>query len=267
MDEQTLRSLNAINRSFYCANAAEFDQSRAEPWPGWTQLLPHIAQIQRRAADGAIRVLDLGCGNARFGAFLADRIPPAGIHYCGIDSSDSLLAHARARALPCASVEFRCADVVETPGDLPEGPFSVIALFGLLHHVPSYARRRDLLRALGERLAPKGMLALTAWQFETFERFSTRLIPWDDYNRSAANPIDTRQLEPGDHLLAWGDRGSALRYCHFASAADTRQLLENAAFRVADSYAADGREEALNRYFICHFSNAQVGPKQGVKRS
>ena len=272
MDEQTVRSLNAINRTFYSESAAEFDQSRSAPWPGWTRLLPHIRQIRGEAANAPLRVLDVGCGNGRFGAFLADRLsadepPPAGIHYCGVDSSASLMVRARERALPFANVAFHQTDLVESGDDLPEGPFSLIGLFGILHHVPGHDRRRDLLRRLGERLAPGGILALTTWQFEAFERFRHRLIPWCEYNQTTTDPIDTAQLEPGDHLLPWGDGGSTHRYCHFTSEGDTRKLLESLLFEVSESYAADGREGNLNRYFICHFSSTQVEPKNGGMRS
>jgi SAM-dependent methyltransferase len=271
MDEQTARALNAINRAFYSANAAEFDRSRSTPWPGWTRLLPRIRQICVEAA-AALRVLDVGCGNARFGAFLADQLPsaqlpPGGIHYCGIDSSPPLISRASERALPFTSVEFCQTDFMETGSDLPKGPFSLIGLFGILHHVPGHDQRRDLLRRLGERLAPGGILALTTWQFEAFARFQNRLTPWREYNRTAADPIDTAQLEPGDHLLPWGDGGSTHRYCHFTSEGDTRKLLEELSFEIIESYAADGREENLNRYFICHFSNTQVEPKKGGMRS
>ena len=80
---------------------------------------------------------------------------------------------------------------------------------------------------------------------------------------AAADPIETAQLEPGDHLLPWGDEGIAHRYCHFTSEDDTRELLEGLLFEIVDSYAADGREGNLNRYFICRFSNTQVEPKEG----
>jgi tRNA (uracil-5-)-methyltransferase TRM9 len=272
MDEQTARSLNAINRTFYSAYAAEFDRSRSVAWPGWTQLLPRIRQICGESATAALRVLDVGCGNARFGAFLADQLPaaqlpPGGIHYCGIDSSPQLISRASERALPFTCTEFRQMDFVETGSELPKGPFSLIGLFGVLHHVPGHDRRRDFLRRLGERLTPGGMLALTTWQFKAFARFESRLTPWREYNRTAADPIDTAQLEPGDHLLPWGDGGSTHRYCHFTSEDDTRRLLEDLSFEIIDSYAADGREANLNRYVICHFSNTQVEPKKGGMRS
>jgi SAM-dependent methyltransferase len=267
MDEQTIRSLNAINQSFYSANAAAFDQSRSAPWPGWRGLPARIRQITRDPAAAELRVLDVGCGNGRFGDFLAEQLGSEGIHYCGIDSSSPLIARAKERALPFAGVEFLQLDFIEAGSGLPKGPFALIALFGVLHHVPSHFHRRALLRSLGERLQPGGILALTTWQFEAFSRFQSRLIPWSDYNRTAADPIDLTQLEPGDHLLPWGDAGSAQRYCHFTGEAEMGELLEGLSFEVIDSYTADGREGNLNRYFICHFSNAQVEPNRGGTRS
>jgi SAM-dependent methyltransferase len=260
MDERTVHSLNAINRSFYSETADVFDASRSEPWPGWTRLLPLLEQ---RRATGAFQVLDVGCGNGRFGAFLADRLVPGELRYTGIDSSEPLLARARARALPCAAVELVCVDLVEAREPLPAGPYSLIALFGVLHHIPGLARRRALLRSLGERLTPGGLLVLTCWQFEAFSRFRDKLIPWQDYNRTARDPIDVDQLEPGDHLLPWGDSDPAVRYCNFTSEDEMRQLLSNLSFDLVSSYAADGREGNLNRYFICRFRNTQEMPKKG----
>ncbi len=266
MDEQTVQSLNAINRSFYSASADAFDRSRSAPWPGWRRLLPRIRKL-RAGQTAALRVLDVACGNGRFGAFLADHLRADEIHYCGVDSSPQLIARAEARALPFSRVELRQTDLVESEAGLPDGPFSLVALFGFLHHVPGRERRRALLQRLGERLAGGGILAIASWQFAAFARFENRLMPWSEYNRTAAVPIDTAQLEPGDHLLPWGDGGSACRYCHFTSEDAMRALLEGLSFEVVESYAADGREGDLNRYFICHFSNTQVGPKKCGARS
>ena len=69
--------------------------------------------------------------------------------------------------------------------------------------------------------------------------------------------------ELGDHLLSWGDGGPAVRYCHFTSKEDMRQLLSDLSFDLVSSYTADGREENLNGYFICRFRNTQEEPKKG----
>jgi tRNA (uracil-5-)-methyltransferase TRM9 len=277
---QTVRALNEINRGFYRETSAEFDASRGHPWPGWSRVCDNIQPV----AGSPTRILDVGCGNARFGAFLADRFRDERqhLHYAGIDSSASLLGIARERALPFEGCELIHEDLVETllarsrerarqaanvdqhaPPSLasPEPRYALIGLFGVLHHIPSAALRRDLLTRLGRQLAPGGILALTCWQFGAFARFRDKIIPWHVYNHTASQPIDTAELEPGDHLLPWSDDAKVRRYCHFASELETQNLLESD-FEIVTSYTSDGREGSLNRYFICRYSDPRITPKE-----
>ena len=162
MDEKTIRALNAINRSFYRDAAAEFSATRRDPWPGWQRLPP---LIEEHLPGRDLHVLDVGCGNGRFAAFLAGALPERrapSLRYCGIDASAPLLAAVRARQLPFAEVETRLADVVETPIEEPLGArrFSLIAVFGVLHHVPGERRRRRLLQVA--RRAPRARRAAGA---------------------------------------------------------------------------------------------------------
>jgi SAM-dependent methyltransferase len=251
MNKETVRALNAINRSFYGAAAAEFSAARRDPWPGWKRLPP---LIEENLPDRALGVLDVGCGNGRLASFLADALPgrSASLRYCGVDASAPLLEAVRARRLPFGEVETRLVDVVETPIEEHQGAraFSLVTLFGVLHHVPSEQRRGHLLRSLAGCLEDGGLLALAIWRFEAFERFRARLRPWEEFNATADERIDLAQLEAGDHLLPWGEDGRAVRYCHFVDEAETRRLLEAASLSVVATWAADGREGSLNRYFV-----------------
>jgi tRNA (uracil-5-)-methyltransferase TRM9 len=246
LDAGTVRALNALNRSFYREQAAAFSAAREAPWPGWKRLVELVAE---RVPTSPLAVLDVGCGNGRFAAFLAARGIP--FTCCGIDASAPLLDLARARRLPRGSASWRLADFLERPPDasLPEGRFDLVVLFGVLHHVPGREQRRALLQALRRRLRPGAVLALTAWQFEAFRRFRERMLPWEVFNRGAADPIDLAQLEPGDHLLPWG-RGTGLRFCHFADDAEVEGLLRDAGLERLHRYRADGRSGDLNRYFV-----------------
>jgi len=285
VDQRTVRALNQINRSFYRRAADEFDASRNHPWPGWWRLLEHIhsesdgepGPAAGHPPDLPIRVLDVGCGNGRFVAFLADQLTAVGgrLDYTGLDSSSRLLARARERSLPIARCRWIEQDLIETLLDeSPSGVFRVgvagepsdrsryqlIALFGVLHHVPSDALRARLLRRLGEQLAERGVLALTCWQFAAFARFEQKIIGWDDYNRTAAEPVDTSQLEAGDHLLPWSDDAELRRYCHFTDESEIQRLLDRH-FEIVDSFSSDGRTGDLNRYFICRYRGPGTGPK------
>ena len=84
-------------------------------------------------------------------------------------------------------------DEGDAPGAaLPSGPFSLVALMGVLHHVPGRETRAALVAAAADRLAPGGLLALTLW------RFAGR-------PRRCRSPIAARKHSPSTQ-----ERGSAL---------------------------------------------------------
>lgn len=247
MDPETAQALADINRAFYRDRAEAFSATRERPWPGWSRVLACLEGSPR-----PLRVLDVGCGNGRFASFLAQSLRE-GFEYVGVDASEGLLARARARQLGAGPARFLRADWALAPPEraLPPGAFSLVVIFGVLHHVPGAARRRALLEAAGRRLAPGGVLALTAWRFQASPRLRARLVTWEEYNRGAARPVDPARLEPGDQLLRWGERESGgVRYCHFADDAETDRLGAGLGLEQLVAYCADGRNGDLNRYLV-----------------
>ncbi|MCZ6463465.1 MAG: class I SAM-dependent methyltransferase [Proteobacteria bacterium] len=244
MNSETRLALDAINRRFYGDRdrAGEFAATRDHPWPGWERIAATLP-----AAPAS--VLDLGCGNGRFAHFLGQRFPGP-IAYRGVDFSDALLEAARARN-PGPGMRFTRAELAD-PAALPTGPFALIAVFGVLHHVPGVEARRRLLVSLAERLTPDGRLALAVWRFGTFERFRRRVLPWEEYNAGTDRPVDLGQLEPGDHLLRWGadPEGGPLRYCHFTDDAELDALLRALPLTVDLDFESDGRSGRTNRYLL-----------------
>jgi SAM-dependent methyltransferase len=257
MNEATVHALNAINLAFYRERAGEFSASREFPWPGWQRLVRHIPAPQQ-TGDRPLRALDVGCGNGRFAGFLCELLAARGarFYYCGLDASAPLLARARRRPLPGGVARVGELDFVEEPGPLPTGPFDLAALLGVLHGVPGRDRRRALVQAAAERLAPGGVLALTCWRFAELERFRRRLMSWESYNREAAQPIDAAQLEPGDHLMPWGRGRRPVRYCHATGADELDSLVRGLGLERLETYLADGRGGDLNRYTVCRAPRA-----------
>ena len=78
-----------LNRDFYLKTQENFNRSRQRPWLGWKKLLPHLTP---RLQGLSLKVLDLGCGNGRFGVWLSSRRP---ITYTGLDENSFLLDRAR----------------------------------------------------------------------------------------------------------------------------------------------------------------------------
>jgi tRNA (uracil-5-)-methyltransferase TRM9 len=239
--DATARALNELNRRFYAESAQEFADTRAAPWPGWRDLLPLL-----RGRSHAT-ILDVGCGNARFARFLSAELG-APFLYCGIDASAPLLVLAEPALVDLPSARLVHADLVLEPlATLLEADerFDCVAAFGLLHHVPGETRRGALIRALAERVAPAGFLALTFWDFACEPRFEGKVVA-DPPGALAAD------LEPGDVLLRWGEAKSTpqLRYCHHTDPAEEARLLTGLPLVPALAYASDGRSGRLNRYRI-----------------
>ncbi|MBZ0303182.1 MAG: class I SAM-dependent methyltransferase [Anaerolineae bacterium] len=233
MDETTVRRLNAINRTFYRTTADAFDQTRGQPWPGWQRLLPHL--------PNPTSVLDVGCGNGRLGIFLAQHVPLA--HYHGVDNNEALLERAQS-ALIHLPATFEHRDIIEHPPD--SGAFDLVALFGVLHHVPGFEQRQRLLRTLAERVRTGGMLAFACWRFYEFERFRQRIVPWPD---------DLR-VEQHDYLLDWRRGETALRYCHYVDDQEQAALVNATGLTEIDTYRADGFSGTVNGYSLLRKSEA-----------
>lgn len=236
MDEQTIAYLNAINQRFYAAVGASFDATRREAWRGWSRLADHL--------QPPLRVLDVGCGNGRFGVFLAQRFGVERIVYTGTDNADFLLVRA-GESLSASGVAHRLitADIVSDPPDptIYGDAYDLVVLFGVLHHIPDSARRAARIAELAARVAPGGVFAFAAWRFADYERFRARIIPWD-----AAITVET-----GDHLLDWRAESDAPpRYCHHVDDREHAALIDASGLKLIDDYRADGMDDAVNRYTI-----------------
>ncbi len=260
MDEATVHRLNAINRQFYATVADDFDATRGQAWVGWEKLIayiqPHpptpspdgegesgqvpqspLPEFGERLGVGsrgeAISILDVGCGNGRFGVFLRDRL--GAIRYHGLDNSAALLAKARI-SLPDALLEER--DIVEQPPDA--GAYDLVVLFGVLHHLPGADQRAAFMQTLAERVQPGGLLVFTAWRFYEYPRFRDRIVPWD---------ADV-QVEAHDYLLDWRRGARALRYCHYVDDDEADQLSTATGLERVAQYRADGFTGDVNLYVV-----------------
>ncbi|MAG33614.1 MAG: hypothetical protein CL908_22275, partial [Deltaproteobacteria bacterium] len=254
MDPRTRRQLLEISRTFYAAHAAHFDASRGHhAWPGWQRWIEWLPTAASAHAEGAghrpLRVLDVGCGNARLATFLAGETEDTGgLEYLGVDANAALLDSARARLAPelAACCELSRLDFLAgtTPGhELPQGPFDLAAVMGVLHHVPGADWRLALLRAAAARLDRDGMLALATWQFDDRERFAPRHVDWAELGPVLGEPVDPAMLEPGDRLLRFGDDPTAPpRYCHQVCEAEFESWPEGVCLEPLEQYFADGAE-------------------------
>lgn len=128
-----------------------------------------------------LRVLDIGCGPA---AFYARYHGVEGVTYIGIEPNSAYVAAARERF---PGIELHAGTVPQVR-DRVTGPFDLIVLEGVLHHIDD-ATAREALAFAAEWLAPGGRLV-------------------------ALDPVLIKRQHPVARALARLDRGKHVRTLH-----------------------------------------------------
>lgn len=254
MPATIIAGLNAINRDFYATIADDFSATRGRAWQGWQDLLPHLPPPRH---DDGWRVLDVGCGNGRWGVHLAQNGRLA--HYDGIDNNATLLNHAQQSLAAHDGVGVRLIahDAIINAGAsladtlaVPPAHYDVVGLFGVLHHVPDFQQRRALLQALAALVADGGVLVFAAWRFYDYERFRARLVDWAAYDAQHGTDY-AHHVQTGDYLLDWRRGERALRYCHYVDDAEQDALCAaTSGLREIVRYRADGQDNRANAYSV-----------------
>ncbi len=230
MDESIVRRLVALNKEFYERFAEPFSDSRSGPQPGYSRLLEYIPA-------GQPVVLDVGCGNGRFGRYLAERGITA--QYTGVDFSDPLID--LVKGFPG---RFVTRDLSRPESLSGLGAFDFIVCLSTLQHIPGRDNRLRLLTEMRAHLQPGGYLVLANWQFMTSERQRQKIVPWSTVG------LDASDVEAGDYLLSWQRNGYGIRYVAYLNAATIEDMANSAGLRIAIQYRSDGREGSLNLYSI-----------------
>lgn len=234
MDYDTILHLNAINQTFYKVTASDFNQTRGEAWPGWEKLLPYLHEL-----PAPLTVLDVGCGNGRFGVFLHEHLAQP-IHYYGVDSNPTLLAFAdKTLAQTTLHYTLEARDVIQNPLEI-KSSYTLVVAFGVLHHVPGYDYRQTFVRHLTAGVDSDGLFVFATWRFYEHDRFRERIIPWDS----------ALQVEKHDYLLDWQRGATAVRYCHYVTDDEQQALIKASGFTELITYRADGKTNDLNCYSV-----------------
>jgi tRNA (uracil-5-)-methyltransferase TRM9 len=241
MDPNVRTVLADLNRDFYARFAGDFARTRRGWPPGFNRILPYLSQVAN--------VLDLGCGNGRFMAFLAEHGWLG--NYLGIDSSrqllDAAVRAAEARVEPAGlNAHFSCLDLLDSDWPLllsNSAPEAIVAL-AVLHHIPGAGQRARFLEACAGLLPTHGILVVSTWQFLSADRLRTRILPWETVGLTDAD------VETGDHLVSWGAGAAGRRYCAFIDRTELAREAREAGLELVEAFRTDGHEGNLNLYGI-----------------
>ncbi len=156
----------ARTRVVYDRIAEHFSATRVSPWPEVEDFL--------EGRTGAVG-LDVGCGNGRHAAVLADRVS----RVLAVDLSRRLLG-VTGEAVPEAELVQGDAAALGVATDAVD----LAVYVATLHHLPDRRRRLASLAELNRVLAPGGTALISAWS-STHERFEDTdgegfdtTVPW-----------------------------------------------------------------------------------------
>lgn len=234
MKEEIRQKLLELNRIFYEKNAEEFSKTRNYYWRGWQKAW----EVAKSNNPNIRNVLDVGCGNGRFLSFLRENTD--NFTYLGIDHSSSLIAECQYKLADDNSYFMRFDISNDDFTKIANKKYDLILLIAVLHHIPGYSNRKDLINQLSKLLNPHGIIILTFWDFLRGDRIQNRIFPW------SLSDFDKKDLEEGDHLLKWSDSNDTPRYCHYFSEEEKQRIIHNSNLRPLLRYSSDSN----NTYVI-----------------
>ena len=234
MDKKTVKQLNEINKQFYLSTVKYFNKSRQYYWQGWGKL----------SLQGlSLKVLDVGCGNGRFGQFLMEKYKK--VDYVGLDNNRYLLDQAK-KVLPEAKLIEK--NVLDDWG--LSGRFDLIAIIGLLHHIPGKENRLEVLKKAKKLLNKDGVIILTIWQFNKLKRMKRKIVAWEEFVKISGKEVDLSQLEKGDTIIDWKRGPRTFRYCHLMEEKELKWLVKNVGMKVKLDFVSDSKKGQGNRYIM-----------------
>lgn len=250
MKKTLIKRLNQINKSFYQQTATSFSDSRSYYWQGWNKLVPYLQELAA-AHDQQLTILDIGCGNGRFGAFIAEQLPALKINYYGFDNNQELLQIAQEQpAIKTIKSQFIKLDLVEALlkeellTQLQSFKANFITALGVLHHIPSFELRQQFVNDLTAAVTQPGFVSFTTWNFLKQRRFEKKIM-----DPSLVN-LDPAELEENDVILDWKRGEQAFRYCHYTAKAELDQLIAGSGLEESSRFKADGKTGRLNTYTV-----------------
>jgi len=208
--------------NLYTTQADEFSKTRTAPWDGWQTL---IKNPDFKIKD-SLRILDLGCGNARFLKFIQNHKEIT--QYLGIDNSELLIEQAKE-----IGGEYQNMDLNTVKWNI-EGKFDLVIAFGLQHHLDSFEIRLHLLQQMANNLDQHGIATITYWQFLNYPRYENKI----------------RKLEgENNYIMSFGSNQNA-RFCHYTNLQEIENIEKDSGLKLLANYRSDGKDGTENIYRV-----------------
>jgi SAM-dependent methyltransferase len=186
------------------------------------ELYAEVSKVFGKLSSGGnLRVLDLGCGNARCMAPILRSHPPAA--YLGVDLSEAALGEAAGFLSGIDGIELKCSDLLEH-AESDHGIWDVIFSGFAIHHLEA-AEKARLFEALMRRMSGKGCFLMVDVVRDEADNREEHAASYTAMMRREWHGIPPEALEEGCAHVA--------SYDHPASERELVDIARSAGFAVA----------------------------------
>ena len=196
-------------RDDYNLIAQDFSRTRGNIWEELLFLFNSL-----KPGD---RVLDLGCGNARFFETIKNR----GAEYFGLDASQNLINIAKSR-YPQSKLFVGSALSLPFQDDY----FDKIYSIAVFHQIPSKEFRLQFLKESKRVLKKNGSLILVVWKASHKKELKAC------FKYTILKLLGKTDLDFGDAMISFSKKTE--RYYHFFSKKELKNLIERMGFQIKE---------------------------------
>lgn len=227
MRQEDAHYLLVKTREDYNLIAQEFSSTRQNVWE-------EILFLFDNYLVPGDKVLDLGCGNARYYPVFKEKQT----EYIGIDSSKNLIEISKENY---PEAEFKVEDALNL--SFPDNYFNNVYSIAVLHHIPAKEFRLKFLTEAKRVLKSNGLLVLTVWKLHQIKEWQL-LIKY-----TLLKLIGKSKLDWNDIYEPWGKKTK--RYYHWFSKKELENLVKEAGFKIEKSgIAKNNKKNRQNIYIV-----------------